>query len=46
MMLYDDIARAIFFNDNVSKGKKESITLDILLERIRVWDSKYLVSGI
>lgn len=31
-------------NDNVSKGKKESITLDILLERIRVWDSKY--SGI
>jgi hypothetical protein len=29
-------------NDNVSKGKKESITLDILLERVRVWDSKYL----
>lgn len=36
----------LIHNDNVSKGKKESITLDILLERIRVWDSKYLVSGI
>ncbi len=32
----------LIHNDNVSKGKKESITLDILLERIRVWDSKYL----
>lgn len=31
----------LIHNDNVSKGKKESITLDILLERIRVWDSKY-----
>lgn len=31
----------LIHNDNVSKGKKESITVDILLERIRVWDSKY-----
>jgi hypothetical protein len=31
----------LIHSDNISKGKKQSITLDILLERIRVWDSKY-----
>lgn len=35
----------LIHNDNVSKGKKTSITLDILLERIRVWDSKYFTGA-
>jgi hypothetical protein len=27
----------------LNEGRKESITLDILLEKIRVWDSKYFM---
>jgi len=33
----------LIHNDNVRKGKKESITLDILLENIKVWNSKYFM---
>ena len=36
--------RLIRHNDNVSKGSKSTITLEQLLERIRIWNKKYNLS--
>ena len=36
--------RLIRHNDNVSKGSKSTITLEQLLERIRLWNKKYNIS--